>query len=459
MKNIDSLTASPGAPARFPAARVLLAAAGALACSQGAQAQIAEEFSQILLGNNSQRGLVGDCLAGTDGGEGSLEGVDCQAYGITPTTDLQMRLAAPEELAAQKSIVKEFSGQQLKAVAARLGALRAGGPLGGGASSDAAASRVGRFSTFANYAHGFGNKDQSEYENEADYTGNDLTLGLDYRFSQDFVFGGALGYIDKDVKLSASYSDGLIEALNADARSQADGFGLTLYGQWETGGAYIGGSLGNQWLSHDLRRRADYLTSADPDDAVPLTARGSTDSTNLQASLSGGYVWSFGATSIDATLSGFYQKSSTDSFDESGALCPVDECSFTELDLNMTYAKQKVDSLEGAVSLRISRAMTVGNLVLVPFADAEFTRQFEDDRYRIRAMYTALYGDHTGDGVVDIDYFSLSTEEVDKSYGALSAGVNFVGRSGWQGFLHYRRVLGLRNVSDNAITAGVRLEL
>jgi uncharacterized protein YhjY with autotransporter beta-barrel domain len=421
--------------------------------SQAVQAQLAPDFADIL---NGPDGVVESCF---EGGEGNGIGVDCSAYGITPTTDLQMRLAAPEELAAQKSTVKEFSSQQFKAVAARLGSLRAGGAMGGGGSSDDAFDRNGRFSAFANYSHGFGTKDQTGYENEADYTGHDVVLGADYRFNANFVLGGALGYIAKDVKLSSVYSDGLIEAFNADGRSEANGIGLTLYGQWESGGAFVAGSLGNQWLSQDMRRRADYLTTADPADAVPLTATGSTDTASLQASLSGGYVWNLGATSIDASVAGFYQKARTDAFEESGAICPAGECSFDPLDLNMSYGKQTVDSLETSVSLRLSRAMTAGSMVLIPFIDAEFTRQMEDDRYRIRAMYTAIYGDHDGDGIVDIDYFNLATDEVDKSYGALSAGLTFVGRSGWQGFLHYRRTVGMSDVSDNTIAAGVRLEL
>lgn len=454
MKDIDSSPRRQAPDSRVVAGTALLSAAGMLLCGQQAQAQVAEQFASILDAAEEA------CYQYSEGAEGQAVNADCGAYRVTPSTDLQMRLAAPEEMSAQKSLVKEFGEQQRRAIAGRLGALRAGNALGGGASADDGFNRVGRFSAFANYSHGFGTKDQSDFENEADYTGNDFVLGLDYRFSTEFVLGGALGYVDKDVKLSAVYSDGLVEALNADARSEADGFALTLYGQWERGGGYVGGSLGNQWLSHDLRRRADYLVTADPADAVPLTASGSPDSTTLQASLSAGYVWNLGATSIDASLAGFYQKSRTDAFQESGAVCAIGECSgWSELDLNMSYAKQGVDSLETSAAVRLSRAMTAGPMVLVPYAELEFTRQLEDDRYRIRAMYTALYGDHDGDGVVDIDYFSLDTGEVDKSYGAMSLGMSFVARSGWQGFLVYRRTLGMKHVSDNVITAGVRLEL
>lgn len=429
-----------------------LAMAGALFFSPGAHAQLAPDFFQIL------NQTVDDCF------QAESSDVDCGSYAISPNTDLQMRLAAPEELAVQKSLAKEFSDLQRKAVAGRLGALRAGA-LGGGAASDDA---VGRLSTFGTYSHGFGSKDQSDYENEADYKGHDLLLGLDYRLNESFVAGAALGYMDKDVKQSAIYTDDDTEATsNADARNQTKGFGLTVYGHLEIGGAYMGASIGNQWLSQDTRRRADFLASSDPADAVPLTARGSTDSSNLQLGWNAGYVWRPGATNIDLGTSWLYQRYETDAFEESGAVCLVDDgtginpCSGTasDLDLNMSYAKQAVSSMEGSLSLRVSRAMSARGLVLVPFAEAEITRQFEDDRYQIRAMYTRLYGDLNGDGEIDIDYFALNTEETDTSYGALSAGINIVGRRGWQGFLLYRRTLGMKNISDNTISAGVRLEL
>jgi len=426
-----------------------------IAANPAAAQSLATEFNAILNGAN---GVAARCRAALPNDP------RCDDYNITPITDLQMRFAAPEELAAQKSLVKEFSAQQLKGVAGRLGALRmrtantrsgarsdeqvalATGALGSGAAADPESGGVRAFSGYATLSHGFGTRDQTSYEDEADYKGNDLIVGADYRIIRSIVMGLAIGYSDKEVDLSANYSDATTPTTpNANGSTDASGIAATLYGQWESDSVYISASLGGQWLSYDLQRRADYVTGSP---TVSLTANGETDSTGTQASLSAGYVLSLGASSIDTALSGQYQNTKIDEFRETGANCTTGACAGT--DLNMRFAEQEVKSLETSLSVRVQHSFSTGFAVLIPFVSAEYIKQLEDQRYVITGMYSSLFG--------VIPNFNLNTDEPDTQYYAVAAGLSFVRQGGLQGFLRYRTTLALENVSDNLIAAGVRYE-
>ena len=55
-------------------------------------------------------------------------------------------------------------------------------------------------------------------------------------------------------------------------------------------------------------------------------------------------------------------------------------------------------------------------------------------------------------------FFVIPTDNPDRDYFALGAGVSAVFSKGVSAFLYYETVLGLRDVTRHAFTAGVRLE-
>ena len=413
--------------------------------------------------------LSNDYCFATSETEADPNGRACNVFAIgspNGASDLELRFAAPEELSVQKSVVKEFSAQQMRAVSDRLGAIRAASPSGGGAAADDASAGAGRLSGFVTLSRGFGSRDQTAWEDEVDFTGNEAVVGLDYRVNSSTVAGVALGYIDRDIGLKAEFSDpglGIDPTSNADGRHKASGGGLTIYGQWESGRAFVSGSIGHQWLSHDMRREADYYhySITQP---VQFTARGSTDSSNLQAGLGGGYLWSAGAFGFEATANGLYQRTRLKGFEESGAEGIVcinyagPPCEDTLVNMNMRFASQLIKSFEATATLSARYTANVGSVVMIPFLDGDVIRQLEGGRHAVKTMFSALYGDPDNDGNIDFDYFSLDTDKADRQYFALSTGFSIIGRGGWQGFLRYRRTLGLRHVADNVITAGLRHE-
>ena len=184
-----------------------------------------------------------------------------------------LRWTAAEEIAAQGSMTTEFAASQLSALSARMAALRWGIsgprltsvqeadgsirvarsgslPLGGGASADA--EQIGtRWSWFVDGAFGYGNKDPTDLEPAFDFDGQEVTIGVDYRFSSSLAAGAMLGYSGKEVDFDSSRSV-------VDGRIKTDGYSGIIYGLLEGERAYLNGSLGYQQLSHDTRRRITY---------------------------------------------------------------------------------------------------------------------------------------------------------------------------------------------------------
>ena len=439
---------------------------GMLVAGPASAQSLASDFSDFL--NN----LAQDCnVLGQSESLSITQSDTCfTATSITPRTDLEMRSAAPEEFAAQKSMVKEFSAQQMKNIAGRLSDLRTSMAnlskdnlfdgyrvasatstsrrLGGGASADD--TLASPFNMFANIAYGFGNRDQTVYEDRLRFHGSELTVGGDYRLDSATVIGAAIGYSTKRSRLSSNYVDAAsgVTTQNASGKSDVKGMVVSVYGQWESNSLYVNGSFGNQWLSHDLQRSADYYSSGNP--VVPLIADAATNSTTLQASFNGGYVWHVGSTSVDAAVNAQYQNSRIDGFKETGAVCPAGACSVDSVDFNMQIDSARIKSTEASVTVRVQHAYTPSYGVLVPFVSAELIKQLDDKGYVITGMYESLYG--------VIPNFNLATDKPDTQYYAASAGLSFVRQGGWQGFLKYRAKFGLDNVSDSLISAGVRKE-
>jgi hypothetical protein len=155
-----------------------------------------------------------------------------------------------------------------------------------------------------------------------------------------------------------------------------------------------------------------------------------------------------GQTSVDTALNAQYQNSKIDGFQETGAFCTTGACAGT--DLNMRIDGERIKSTEASLSVRAQHVFTCSHGVLVPFVSGEVIKQLEDQRYVISGMYESLYG--------VIPNFNLNTDKPDTQYYAGSVGLSFVRPNGWQGFLKYRAKFGLENVSDNLVSAGIRME-
>jgi uncharacterized protein with beta-barrel porin domain len=312
---------------------------------------------------------------------------------------------------------------------AMLAALTPKGLTGGAASADEG-SPFGKLGIFVNGNFYFGNQSQTNRETGFDYNTQSVTGGADYRFTPDLVLGTAFSYASTGADLDNSGG-------NLDSKAYA----LSLYGTYyRSKNLYIDGIATYGWNNYDSRRNIVYsLPTVD----VQQTAKGSTDGNQYLLSLGAGYDLSrqaltfgpYGRLSyINAHIGGFQEKIDN-SNPGSGWALKVQSQVFTSL----------TTALGGQVSYAISKPWGV----LVPQGRAEWQHEFQDNSRLITASFVQDSG-----GVL----FGVPTDNPDRDYFNLGAGLSAVFPQGRSAFIYYQTVVARNNLTQHAITAGIRLE-
>lgn len=376
-----------------------------------------------------------------------------------------LRWTAAEEFAAQGASATEFSNSQLGALAGRLSALRFGArgvrvanrstgesaifadnrmpALGGGASADAASadSIASRWGVFLDGSFGFGNKDDSTFddgfEDAFEFDGREFTIGVDRRFGDSIVAGVMGGYSNKSIDFDLTRSI-------VDASMEIAGYSVIAYALWENERFYMNGSIGGQWLDLDTRRRIFYPSLNPRVESVDSTALSTTASSAVTATFGAGFDASVLGMTVGPYLKAEYQDITIDAFTEGG---PVAD------GFGFNVGSQKIKSLDTALGVRAQRVFTPSIGVMVPYLRAEYHKEFENEARTLSSIYSDASQLATN-GV-----FSVPTDEPDDAFLLLAAGFSMVWPHGLQGFLQYQQLVGLDRYSDRVITAGVRYEL
>lgn len=359
-----------------------------------------------------------------------------------------LRALAPEEQATQSSSVVEIrSGSQTERVQNRLAALR-GGALRQSTSTDLSltirdASGIPlllqlqdpadtggglfdqRLSGFLAADLGRGDRDVRPRESGFEYDRFGATGGLDYRFSERFVAGAALGYNRFEADLDQAGG-----SLDASIRA------LTVYASFApTPAAYLEGSIGIADFSFDQSRRISYNVAGRSLDRLAVS---DFDAEQLIATSAVGYVWALGEWSLTPSLNAEWSRTDTDSFAETGAS-----------ELNLFIRGQDTYSLLTTGRLHLSRNISLNSGVWVPYASLSFMHEGRNEN---RPSEVRFLADRSGTRIF------IGTEEPDTRYGMAGAGVNWLLPNGVQLYLDYRRSFGLEAFSLNAFSLGARLE-
>jgi len=405
------------------------------------------------------------------GGQGATEfslGLDREGLGFA------LRWTAAEELLAQGSMSTDFANSQLTALGGRISAIRiasratlfadestddgrwlaaASRPLGGGASADPDGV-FSRLSLFLDGSGGYGTKDPTNLEDAFDFEGQEVTLGLDYRISNQLVTGLLLGYSDRLVDFDSALSivDGKIDSRGSSA---------ILFLQYDWRHFYATGSAGYQKLSYDIVRSIRY-PSFNPN--VPSTntqTLGETDSAAVLASLNLGVPFQWQWFGADLYLKADYQN--------------IDLDAFAERDVNgsgfqFNVAAQTVKSLDAAVGLKLQAVWTPRFGVFVPYIRGEYHQELEDQPRTVSSFYGGLPSDVVQTLTAQGNAFSVVSDAPDNDYYTASAGISAVLRGssrilaggaaagGLQGYIQYTKVFGLDNYDDQVVTGGIRYE-
>ncbi|HEY5808851.1 MAG TPA: autotransporter outer membrane beta-barrel domain-containing protein [Povalibacter sp.] len=401
-------------------------------------------------------------LLGTGSTQYSL-GLDSEGLGFA------LRWTAAEEMAGQGSATTRFAASQLSALATRLSVLRWGvsglrsvnnldgedddallagngqRARGAGASADLPED-FPRWGSFIDGSYGYGSKDPTDLEDAFDFDGEEVTVGVDYRFRPSLVAGVIFGYSKKEIDFDSSQSivDGGIES---------DGFSALLFGMLEGEKAYGSLSIGYQTLTHDTTRRITYPSINPTVPSVDSTARSSADSGAVLATANAGYSFRFGAFSLDPVLDVVYSDTTIDEFTET-SVDNLDAGAGND-PFNMRVGEQSIESLDVAPSLKMQYVFTPKFGVIIPYAVGRYHFELSDDVRNISARYADAIGELFN--IADSD-FAVSTDAPDEEYYTLAGGLTLVLPHGLNGFVQYLQVFDYESYTDAVITAGFRFE-
>jgi uncharacterized protein with beta-barrel porin domain len=380
--------------------------------------------------------------------EGSL--VDfCEPFLIaTAGTEADLRefldALSPKEIAAQSDLGNDMARQQVESVIKRLVALRKGmtqsalgnlalniggktftwdqlrGATGGAASADQ--SKTGNLGWYINGNINYGGTEETEKEDAYTFASGNLTTGLDYRFSQMAVLGGALGFGGTGMEID-----------NDGGNMDVSGVTGTLYASF----------FPTQRLNIDIVQSFNYqefstsrrIIYGDTDD----TAKSSTNSAlymgslgfGYQAFIAGGFTWSLG-------LRGDYLKSTIDGYEETGNSI-----------YNLSIEERSVEQVNSDLNNNFTFANSYNWGVMVHQFDVSWIYQFKGDAEIIRGSFIED---------PESTVFEFTTDPPDSNYFKLAYGLQSIWAGGNTLYFQLQTTLAKENYFDVGLAAGFRTE-
>lgn len=292
---------------------------------------------------------------------------------------------------------------------------------GGGASADSStfASRLG---VFVNGNISIGDTETTDHEAGFDFESSGLTFGLDYRITDQFVFGGAFNYLSTEADYDSISSNLDIE-----------GYSLSVYGTYYTSEQmFVDGILSLGQNNYDSARK--FLSGG-----INHDLSGDTDGAEQALSIGGGYEIQRDNLSFVPQLRINYIRFDIDAYNESS----------TGSGLNLHIDEQVVESLTAALSANLSLAYSTQYGVFIPYLSIEWEHEYQNDSRAITAYFV---NDPTQSN------FSVLTDDPDRDYYNLGLGLTAAFRKGKSAFLHYEQLLGHDDTTQYTVTGGFRLE-
>ena len=313
------------------------------------------------------------------------------------------------------------------------------GPITLASSGDAGAYGIGGSSNlgvFVNGSWGTGDKDATDFEPGFDYDGWDVTGGVDYRFANNFVLGGAFGYskINTDIDQDAGSTD-------------SKGYAFSLYGLYYWDAFYVNaiGSIGSR--DYDTVRNVLYTV------AVPVNQSfsGDTDADDYAVNLGAGYDFSTNGFTYGPYAQLRYFKSEIDGYSESLMGSNTDP----GFGLALAIDDQTVKSFTSTLGGQASYARTTGFGVLLPYLRLGWVHEFENDARTITGRFLNVPDDP---GVATLNSVNINTDSPDRNYFDLGLGISAVFPGGVQAFVNYQTLLDLDDINSHLVSGGLRLE-
>lgn len=395
--------------------------------------------------------------------------------GVESQSPALQALTAEEANAARTNTI-EFGTASRSNVAGRLVALRNAGAgatvasldrpgqfafsTTGGASGDGGSLSEGRLGFFLQGSYGTGEKDPTRFEAGYDIDTLSVTGGLDYRFSDSFVAGIAIGYAEAESDFTRDSTGTAI-----DGSFDSDGISGSVYGSWYGGAPgeliYLDLIASYGDVDYESTRRIAYSVNAPGGqlgppgsivilpgtDTVNRLARGSTSGDTLGVGLGGGVDFGKGPWQFGPFFAVNYLDLSVDGFSETGA----DE-------LSLLYEEQNAESLQVHLGLNLGYAVSTSRGVIAPYANAVWISEMKNDQDPFRLRYLSDPCARADSGVATCSFFDVASDEPDRDFLRWSVGLSAVVAASFSAFLDYTSVASLKSISYGEASVGLRYQ-
>ena len=321
------------------------------------------------------------------------------------------------------------------------------------ASSVVAASTPTNFSRLGLFANGTftgGDKDVSGQEAGFDYTTFGLTLGTDYRFTDNFVLGATFNYLSNNIDFDTTAINNTQSGGGIDTQS----FGFSLYSTYYVSNQfYVDGIFSFGRNNYDIDRRIIYsipsttrggaLIVPGTTTTVNQTATGDTNSTQYSISVGVGYDFYVQGFTLTPLARLEYSRLNIDGYQEA-----INNTA-NGFGLALAFNDQHVDSLVSVLGGQASYAISTGIGVLLPQLRVEWRHEFDNDA---RTITSRFVNDPARTPLV------LGTDNPDRDFFTLGTSLSATFRGGVAAFVSYETVVGLVRVTAHSVVGGIRFE-
>lgn len=261
-----------------------------------------------------------------------------------------------------------------------------------------------------------------------------ITAGVDYRWSDNWVFGGSLGMTRQDTTLPGDRG-GL----------ETRGWSVSAYTTWyKPDSWYVDGVLTWGRNDYEMLRRIQYT--------LPLPGGGTTSIDQQATSDSKGDLLS-----VAATFGRDFNRGAW-------GFGPYGRLLFTRLDfdeitetlgagpgsgLGLQVRARELESLASVLGGKLTYTHSASWGVLMPHLQLEWEHEFRDDPQALEARFLH---DPTATPMV------LSGDPLDTDYFRLGLGMSMVLTKGRSGFFYYERLMGRDRTSQYNLALGLRME-
>jgi uncharacterized repeat protein (TIGR01451 family)/outer membrane autotransporter protein len=404
--------------------------------------------------------------------------------GLVTGSDIDQALQqiTADDAASVRSAGMQTTNVQISAVDGRLGTLRGGGGAGFSASGfsvgigdlsmngnllksfltnfdqnapefmQANASQndtgyldeFGRWGVWVSGRIVFGEKDRTTNQIDYDFNTAGLTFGMDYRYTDEFVAGLAVGYADTDADIGAD-----------DGELSTRGYSVSLYGTWfRSDRFYMAGSLSYGNNDYEQLRNVRYRLKPEGSDTgnavfnVDQTLDADYGGSQYGAVISGGWDFSVNGWTLGPTFRVAYVDVDVDAYDERLFRSNVD-FGPGGVGWGVHIDGQSFTSLQPAIGFEVSKVFNRTWGVVIPQGYIDVVSELEDGP-------TILSGWYLGDALGQSNRFNLQTDDFKETFARGGLGLGFVLKNNKSAFFTVDADLGRDILTTYYINAGFR---